>query len=231
MNWLKKFRWITILIVTGSNLLYLAPASIAQPQWDVQGLRRINQNHSPSVDDVVHYWETTATPMMAMPIGLYLWGAKTNDAKLKDAALLTASAEFITLSAVYLLKYIVNRQRPFRELNGIRKLGDTKSPSFPSAHAAGAFALATSLTLEYPKTWIRVTALLWATGIAYGRIYQGMHYPSDVLVGTFVGASTAWILHHYKKSWLNFLQHHLSLQITWTQNEQRLIFLQQLPLF
>ena len=71
-------------------------------------------------------------------------------------------------------------------------------PSFPSGHAALAFAAATVLLLGLPELtaqarwrkalWI-CCILMGATLISYSRIYLGHHYPSDVLAGMVVGCA------------------------------------------
>lgn len=71
-------------------------------------------------------------------------------------------------------------------------------PSFPSGHAATAFAAATVLLLGLPlrkgqrksTRWLQMSAVLvGATLIGYSRIYLGHHYPSDVLAGVVVGCA------------------------------------------
>ncbi|MCX7977850.1 MAG: phosphatase PAP2 family protein, partial [Bdellovibrionaceae bacterium] len=57
--------------------------------------------------------------------------------------------------------------------------------SMPSNHSANMFALATFIGKSVPKTWIPLTLI--ASTVAYSRIYNGVHYPSDVVVGAFIG--------------------------------------------
>ncbi|MFC4874598.1 phosphatase PAP2 family protein [Negadavirga shengliensis] len=59
---------------------------------------------------------------------------------------------------------------------------------FASSHAANTFALATYLNLVVgSKRKGFIWLFLWAAVISYTRIYLGVHYPSDILVGAFVG--------------------------------------------
>lgn len=59
---------------------------------------------------------------------------------------------------------------------------------FASSHAADTFGTATFLWLLFSKRrkWITVM-FLWAALMAYSRIYLGVHYPADILVGAFFG--------------------------------------------
>lgn len=65
---------------------------------------------------------------------------------------------------------------------------------FVSSHAANTFAIATFLNLKirdnlpYLK-WI----FLWAFIISYTRIYLGVHYPFDILLGAVIGVAAGWV--------------------------------------
>jgi undecaprenyl-diphosphatase len=78
-------------------------------------------------------------------------------------------------------KLIVHRHRPFEH-----QLGPQSSThSFPSGHSATSFACATVLAAYAPR-W-RVPLFVLAALIALSRIYNGMHYPTDVLAGSVLG--------------------------------------------
>lgn len=75
--------------------------------------------------------------------------------------------------------YIVNEYRGGR--NG-----------FPSCHAANSFALAVYLTRTMRwRGYAMAAILVWAAFIAYTRIYLGVHYPGDVIVGGLIGSAIA----------------------------------------
>jgi undecaprenyl-diphosphatase len=80
------------------------------------------------------------------------------------------------------LKRLVQRPRP----NG--KPSPSNS-SFPSSHAANAFALAVILSRRWRRGWPVFLAL--GLLVAYSRIYLDRHYLSDVLVGAAIGAASA----------------------------------------
>lgn len=96
------------------------------------------------------------------------------------------------------IRFFYDRPRPFEVFEDVRQLVDhTSGGSFPSGHAALAFAVATTVSFYYPKT--SALFFLAALSIGGGRIAAGVHWPSDILGGAFVGIVTAIIL---RKLWL-----------------------------
>ena len=88
------------------------------------------------------------------------------------------------------IKHLVERPRPCLVLPGvIERLGCTASGSMPSAHAANWFALTMVLFLFYRRSlWV---TLPLALTVSFSRVYNGVHYPSDVLAGMILGAGYA----------------------------------------
>ena len=64
-----------------------------------------------------------------------------------------------------------------------------ESTSFPSGHAASAFAFAYTVGRHYPG--LAVPIRLLASGVAYSRVHTGVHYPGDVVLGSIIGAGTS----------------------------------------
>ena len=94
------------------------------------------------------------------------------------------SADLIALG----IKAATGRPRPFETIPEAHKLiGATVGQSMPSGHAATSFAGAVVLVYLLPRAAPFVFAL--AIAIAFSRVYVGVHYPSDVLVGAALGAA------------------------------------------
>ncbi len=101
--------------------------------------------------------------------------------------LVVALGDPLVIGAV---KNAVARPRPCLALNEVvARLGCTTSGSMPSAHAANWFALATVAYLFYRRSGKYLYPL--AAGVAFSRVYCGVHYPSDVTVGAILGAGYA----------------------------------------
>ena len=88
------------------------------------------------------------------------------------------------------IKTAVGRPRPCVALADARKLiGCSGSGSMPSGHAANWFAAAMVCFIFYRRSW-RVMLPAAAT-VAFSRVYNGVHYPSDVVAGGILGAGYA----------------------------------------
>ena len=89
-------------------------------------------------------------------------------------------------------KPLTSRRRPARkeaEELASRHVEMPRSSSFPSGHAASAFAFATGVANAQPMLSAPLRAL--ATLVGYSRVHTGVHYPADVLAGAFIGVSAA----------------------------------------
>jgi membrane-associated phospholipid phosphatase len=90
------------------------------------------------------------------------------------------------------IKPLAERRRPDRagpDLFWKRQARMPGSTSFPSGHAASAFAFAYAIGRHFPL--MAVPLRLLAGAVAYSRVHTGVHYPADVIVGSTVGAGMA----------------------------------------
>ncbi len=95
--------------------------------------------------------------------------------------------------AVFSLKALFGRSRPCMVADVHALVFATPTdPSFPSGHAAGAFALAAYVALEARvHVVVKVALFVIAAGIALSRVVLGVHFPSDVLAGALLGCLIA----------------------------------------
>jgi len=87
---------------------------------------------------------------------------------------------------VFFLKIWFARPRPFVALSGVHLLAHAGRFSFPSGHATDIFLAATVLSLALKKPF---ALYLIAAGVAFSRIYLGVHYPSDTIAGALIGVA------------------------------------------
>ncbi|MEU0599920.1 diacylglycerol kinase family protein [Streptomyces sp. NPDC006393] len=117
-----------------------------------------------------------------------LGGARGRRAAVRGmASLALASATVNTLG-----KGAVRRSRPLLDsVPVVRHLArQPVTSSFPSGHAASAAAFATGVALE-SQGWGALLAPV-AASVVFSRVYTGVHYPSDVLVGAALGVGAAY---------------------------------------
>lgn len=111
-----------------------------------------------------------------------------------------------------LLKNLIARTRPYDEIEGLVNLvGKQSDYSFPSGHTGAAFAVAGAMlvvalfglpmiakTGEFKREdpslsfkLVSVLLIMYATLLAFSRMYVGVHYPTDVLCGLLLGLLTS----------------------------------------
>ena len=183
--------------------LLITTISIRSQNLDFRILNACNTPHSLKADGLFKGLSASeAYVSIALPITLGVVGALNCDSTLFSNAIFISVATISASGISYVLKDLIERQRPFdRYPNDIYKKMDVSTRSFPSGHTTTAFATATSLSLAYPKWYIIAPAYVWAGSVAFSRLYLGVHYPSDVLAGVLIGTSSAYV--SYKaNNWL-----------------------------
>lgn len=111
----------------------------------------------------------------------------------KIAGLKIAVSLIISTLICQILKRKFVRTRPFDLVDGIyiNKIQIDKY-SFPSGHTTAAFSIAVSLAVTY--TYFAPIVMALSTLVGLSRIYLGVHYPSDVLAGSFIGTIISTIV-------------------------------------
>ncbi|MGX7681638.1 phosphatase PAP2 family protein [Jatrophihabitans sp. DSM 45814] len=154
--------------------VYTTIAATPTPTLD-QSLRRISNAANYS-----RLWMVTAA-------GLALFGGRPG----RRAAIQGMAAIGVSSAVANLIgKQLLVRARPDRLSAAViqeRHVRMPTSTSFPSGHAASAFAFATAAGSELPLLSPPLQAL--ATAVAYSRVHTGVHYPGDVIVGAAIGSA------------------------------------------
>lgn len=101
------------------------------------------------------------------------------------------------------LKNIVARTRPYEVVDGLTRLIEAQHDySFPSGHTCASFAVAGVYFHMFSKRFWAWGSLVLAALIMFSRLYVGVHYPTDVLVGLLVGIFAAWLACKIYEKWL-----------------------------
>lgn len=123
-----------------------------------------------------------------VPAALFLTGRR----ELAELAVRMAIILIVSQLLVQLVKRLVNRPRPYKKFEDVlAKHPPNCKYSFPSGHTSTAFALAIALASTIPGTGIAAYSIASMVGLS--RVYLGVHYPTDVVVGS-VTAYAAYLL-------------------------------------
>lgn len=161
---------------------------------DHQILLLINSNFTPFFDDVM--W-IISKKFVWIPLYLLLTVLLFNKLGVRKAVLSLLLTGLLILTVDQLCASFIRplfcRLRPSSPDNPVSELlhfvNDYRGGSygFPSCHAANTFALVTFLSFLFRQRWIVLSLLVWSLLVSYSRIYLGVHYPLDILMGFLIG--------------------------------------------
>lgn len=170
---MKKFFSVLLLLMVFLPCVAQEPAAI-----DITSATDANAKpfHGDGIDDVLEY-----TPFAAV-IALKAFGVESKS-EWGRLAVNTAASFVFTAGTCYTMKHTIHKMRPDR----------TDNHSFPSGHAAFAFAGATLMANEYGHVspWITVGGYAVATFTAVDRVRRNRHNWGDVVIGAAVGVAAA----------------------------------------
>lgn len=159
--------------------------------WDIAVFRWINRDWShPAMDSVMRFLSGNAlfVPVLIGLAVVLVWRDRPRG--LVFVAVLGLAVGLANAWVSDPLKHGIARPRPYAELAEVILRVGRGNPvgSMPSAHAMNCALMATVAGWYYRRT---LFVLPWvALGVALSRVYNGAHYPTDVLVGMMLGV--AW---------------------------------------
>jgi len=155
--------------------VYSAVAATPTPTLD-QPLRRLSNAANDS-----RLW-------LAIAAGLAVaGGAAGRRAAVRGTVAIGVTSALVNLA----VKSLWARQRPDRSGVAVLRRRNVRMPtstSFPSGHAASGFAFAAAIGGDDP--WLGLALRFLAAAVAYSRVHTGVHYPSDIVVGSLIGEGT-----------------------------------------
>ncbi|MDR2146455.1 MAG: phosphatase PAP2 family protein [Tannerella sp.] len=161
----------------------------------------INGYHTRWLDGVMSAFTTAWIwfPMLLVPL-LYLFRRK----RYEWLSMLVCTGLTVAGSAVItdlIFKPLFKRFRPTSHpdfMENVTKVHDFMANGaygFISGHSTNSFAFAMLTTLIIKRWWYTLLIFMWATLMAYSRIYMGVHFITDVIPGMIFGMLMGWGLY------------------------------------
>ena len=183
-------------------IYYLLIVGVNGQNADIHLLKKISASKNSKYENFQSGLSFSVYPALVLtPSSFVAIGLLNKDTNQINTGVCIATGIALNTAFTIGLKYSINRNRPYITYPEIKPIETENTPSMPSGHTASAFNIATSLTLFYPKWYVAVPAYTWASGIAYSRMYLGVHYPSDIIAGAILGSGTAWLTYYLNKKY------------------------------
>ena len=181
-------------------ITFLALSFLAFSQkTDIELLKSINLGRNRNYDPIFRFITDSVSPFnIGVALLILIFGRIQKDRLISSKAYTIFGSILLASLISTILKYSIDRPRPFITYTFIEKVTSGGSPSFPSGHSTDAFALAAALSLAFPRWYVLIPSFLWALAIGFSRINLGVHYPSDVLAGALIGVGSAYLFRYLK---------------------------------
>ncbi len=182
-SWAKSLRAAEriILVCTGGFVLALLGLRILGTSADTYLSIALYNLISGNTLVPLIYGIATVGDLIWVPLVFWLYVFR-KDSNEWTSSLILAVAMVTSMALTDLLKTAFNLPRPL----GIAARGEIPTnPGFPSGHTTNAFTVATVIWSRYPAWRVPFVVLAISTGVS--MVILGLHFPSDVLGGVFLG--------------------------------------------
>ena len=196
----RGFRGLVTTFVQDQKQIWTSPArlQVSDGAWlaplggIAAGLFATDASYSASLSQnpsTISHYKTLSNAGIAglagASAGMYLLSFPTHSDHWRETGFLSGEAVLNSLVVIEAMKYSLGRQRPYQDQgNGDFFRGGT---SFPSEHAAAAWAIAGVIAHEYSGFVPKLAAYSIASLVDYSRLRSRQHFPSDVFIGSVLG--------------------------------------------
>lgn len=176
-------------------------------EWDLSVFKLINVGlASPILDVVLGFITHFGSTVFWLVMAILLWiTGKKEDAILLGTAIIVGGVIFLPV------KLIFSRARPYMVLTDIHAIATGSGYSFPSGHSKNIFSAAVVLGDKHKKYASLLYVLSFA--VSFSRIYIGVHWPIDVVVGAASGWLVGIIVLKYKTKIIKLAESWLKLSL------------------
>jgi undecaprenyl-diphosphatase len=194
---------VRVLAILLGLAVITAAAGIAVRAWapgfDVQAMQAIASQRDATVTDIARIVSDAGSFALLAPLSIAFLLLRRWKRPADDLALVVIAAGSAALP--FVVKLIVARPRPT-----IEHLSQLSSLSFPSGHTTQAAAVYLTVAILLSKGLNRgwrelliALAVVIALGVAWSRVYLGVHYPTDVAAGLLLGWGWALLVFRWAR--------------------------------
>ena len=188
----QKEIWTSPAKLRFSDTQWLVPiagVTAGLMETDAQYSRHLSHNPS-TLSNYNNLSNVTLAALIGGAGGMYLLSYRNHDQHWRETGFLAGEAAINSFVVVEAMKYAAGRSRPNQDF-GQGLFFQNGGTSFPSEHAAAAWAVAGVIAHEYPGPLPKLLAYGLASVVSFSRIRARQHFPSDVFIGGIVGTMIA----------------------------------------
>ena len=156
----------------------------------------LQQAGNPTITATLQFISDSITFVsFGVPLAMLIWGERGTSKKKSRLSFLYVGLSIGVAGLVsYLIKKTTSIPRPYEIDARITQWSVGGGYSFPSGHTTEAFASAIAIIFLYRDPRLGIPMLLWATTVAFSRIYLGVHYPFDILGGIMIALTVTFFM-------------------------------------
>ena len=171
MTKLEKIGIVLSLVVLVFSFIY-----------DPEILKLVEHARRAGVDTIMLFMTDVGLALLTSALGAYLLVTRRY-----GLFALVVCAALLSIETTYLLKKTFQVPRPYDTVLGANPLTYATGYAFPSLHAAFCLSLIPFVRKIVGKRWVQILVAAFLLLIAVSRTYLGVHYLSDVVLGSIIG--------------------------------------------